>query len=138
MSDLSKLRCFNPLTGKRDGGYCVWQGEGKCMKCEAADRIEELQAEVAGLKFEAHIAEGKRIAELERELKNLHARLGYSGCLVSALQRERDEARNLLDDIPWEEIEELAEMLWDQGKEWSDAERQAHILLRDILKGREK
>ena len=38
---MSDLYCFNPITGKRDGKYCVWEGAGKCMKCEA---VEELQA----------------------------------------------------------------------------------------------
>ena len=44
MSDLKDLRCFNPRTGKRDGGWCVWEGGGKCMKCEAADEIDRLSA----------------------------------------------------------------------------------------------
>jgi hypothetical protein len=44
MSKLSKsLRCFNPTTGFRDGKYCVWEGERKCLKCQAADEIEELE-----------------------------------------------------------------------------------------------
>ena len=46
MSDLSELRCWNPFTGRRDGGYCVWEGKGKCMKCEAADEIARLKAEL--------------------------------------------------------------------------------------------
>ena len=56
MSDLNELRCYNPNTGKRDGGYCVWEGDGKCMKCEAADALE---------------AANKRIAELELRLTAL-------------------------------------------------------------------
>jgi hypothetical protein len=44
MSKLSKsIRCFNPTTGFRDGKYCVWEGERKCLKCQAADEIEELE-----------------------------------------------------------------------------------------------
>ena len=27
MSDLRELHCFNPQTGKRDGGYCAWEQE---------------------------------------------------------------------------------------------------------------
>ncbi len=45
MSDLvERLRCFNPMTGKPDGEYCVWEGAGKCVKCEAADELERLEA----------------------------------------------------------------------------------------------
>jgi len=47
MSDLKGLRCFNPTTGKRDGGYCVWEGKGKCMKCESADKIDDLTKQLS-------------------------------------------------------------------------------------------
>ena len=56
MSDLNELRCYNPNTGKRDGGYCAWEGDGKCMKCKAAEALE---------------AANKRIAELEVRLTAL-------------------------------------------------------------------
>ena len=47
MGDLVKeIRCFNPRTGKRDGNYCTWEGAGKCLKCQAADYIEELEAQL--------------------------------------------------------------------------------------------
>ena len=46
MSDLAdSLYCFNPITGKRDGKYCVWEGKGKCLKCQAAERIQQLEEE---------------------------------------------------------------------------------------------
>jgi hypothetical protein len=32
------------VTGQRDGKWCAWQGKGKCLKCQAAARIEELEA----------------------------------------------------------------------------------------------
>ena len=44
-SSIRSLRCFNPFTGERDGDYCKWEGKGKCIKCSAVDRIEELEAE---------------------------------------------------------------------------------------------
>ncbi len=50
MSDLKGLRCFNPTTGKRDGLWCVWEGGGKCMKCEAADKIDDLTKQLADLR----------------------------------------------------------------------------------------
>ena len=43
---MSEFHCFNPLTGKHDGGYCGWGGKGKCRGCQAGDRIAELEAEV--------------------------------------------------------------------------------------------
>ena len=49
---MSDLYCFNPLTAKRDGKYCKWQGAGKCLKCQAADRIKELEAKNAALEEE--------------------------------------------------------------------------------------
>lgn len=51
----ASLYCFNSLTGKRDGSYCRWEGKGKCIKCQAEDRIAELKAENA-----------KQAAEIER------------------------------------------------------------------------
>ena len=49
MSELN-TRCFNPITGKRDGGYCVWEGRGKCEKCQAMDEIDQLRQQVDKLK----------------------------------------------------------------------------------------
>jgi len=50
MSELSKaLICFNPMTGKRDGKYCVWEGGGKCMDCQAGESIEQLEKDKAEL-----------------------------------------------------------------------------------------
>jgi hypothetical protein len=50
----NNLYCFNPITGKRDGGYCAWEGGGKCLSCAAADRIAELKAERDKLKKALH------------------------------------------------------------------------------------
>lgn len=37
------LWCWNPITQKADGSWCVWEGGGKCLKCQAADRIADLE-----------------------------------------------------------------------------------------------
>ena len=73
MANLNELRCWNSNTGKRDGGYCVWEGKGKCLKCEAADRIEQLQAdndalhEATDQDQELNASLSKRIEQLEGE-----------------------------------------------------------------------
>ena len=68
---IRQLRCFNPVTGKRDGHYCVWQGGGKCLKCQAADALEAMQAKVKKFvnlnqdKYNKIVDLEQRITELE-------------------------------------------------------------------------
>ena len=63
------IRCFNPRSGKSDGDYCVWEGGGKCLKCQAADeidllrqRIKAAEAEVARLKEQNEALELRVVA----------------------------------------------------------------------------
>jgi hypothetical protein len=49
-AEIELLTCFNPLTGKSDGKYCVWEGGGKCGNCELADLLKDLKAEREGLR----------------------------------------------------------------------------------------
>ena len=74
MSDLKDLRCFNPRTGKRDGGWCVWEGGGKCMKCEAADRIENLEHNLK-VEMESRDRFWKQVIEQDVIINSLKKRL---------------------------------------------------------------
>jgi hypothetical protein len=76
MNDLTKLRCFNPSTGKHDGGYCVWEGKGKCMKCEAADEIERLQKAYRPadmIEYQELVAENERLEAVVDAARHLLA-----------------------------------------------------------------
>lgn len=58
MSDLREikkhLKCFNPVTLPKEDPYstewCVWEGKGKCLGCQAWDLIERLQADNRALR----------------------------------------------------------------------------------------
>jgi hypothetical protein len=81
------LYCFNPLTGKRDGGYCVWQGGGKCIKCQAEDTITQLQAERQQTVHMLQCLNGdqaEEIAELQAELSTIRR-------CISMERYERDD-----------------------------------------------
>jgi hypothetical protein len=70
--NLENLRCFNPLTGKRDGDYCTWEGEGKCLKCQLADHIEELKLFPTELQSQLNQAQ-TIIADQNIRIKELEA-----------------------------------------------------------------
>ena len=39
-AQIAELRCFQVSPGKDD--YCVWEGRGKCLKCQKADTMQAL------------------------------------------------------------------------------------------------
>ena len=67
---MSDLYCFNPITGKRDGGYCVWEGAGKCMKCEAADKYKALVEVVKFTIKELDLSNHKDVWRIARGLED--------------------------------------------------------------------
>ena len=114
------IRCFNSLTGKHDGGYCVWEGKGKCLKCQAADMLERLAREnqrwpiflAAQIESDLKIAESlrQRIAELEDE------RNAFEGSFIAATKRiaeleNRNTALLMLIDKDEQHIAELKSLL---------------------------
>ena len=96
---VEKLRCFNPLTGRRDGGYCVWEGQGKCLYCEAADEIERLRAERNELRETVKVLDEDAASEILR----LRARLAKADSLLATIRNDasRLASREMADLMAW-------------------------------------
>lgn len=43
------LKCFNPVTAKNNTEWCVWEGKGKCLGCQAWDLVECQKARIVEL-----------------------------------------------------------------------------------------
>ncbi len=64
---IEHLYCFNPLTGKHDGSYCIWEGVGKCLMCQAAELLQKWELELK----EAEANKKRLLSNCDRYIKLL-------------------------------------------------------------------
>ena len=89
---LKALYCFNPMTGRRDGKYCVWEGEGKCQKCTAADRIAEQAQQLTALcKLLQTMIDNKKLLHYKGEGPLYIVSAGNIQAIETLLQEQGDE-----------------------------------------------
>lgn len=91
MNDLSRsLWCFNPRTGKSDGSFCVWEGGGKCLKCQAADEIERLT-----LKLDAY----RELFDAAEAVRHICHKKGFDGIDECSAHRRMELAQGKVAEL---------------------------------------